>query len=396
MKEKLKIAFLNPSASIGGAELSLIELLKNTKDFYNYLVLLPGKGELSDKLSSLKINYEIVGWGKSLLNLGERNKSIQFIRIILSYFYARLLALKIARILSSAGISILITNGIKAHIIGSMIKQKYDCRLIWYIREIFDDRKLSRMILKYYQKNIDSAIVVSNSVKKSCSGFLSKKTDLLYNIIDFDLYDNPVPPPEDLHKKGNEVWFCVIGAITELKGQHLFLQAAEKVLSENINCRFFIVGDNQYHSEKNSGYTELLKNIVASSALLTDRAHFLGRRNEITEILSVMDILVQPNTGPEGFGRSVAEAMASHKAVIVVDRWGPAELVKDRFNGLTFIHNDLNSLIEKMKLLTNDRKLMEDLGSEGYSFIKKLLDKEAILNKYFSIINNFPQSRQSN
>ncbi len=101
------------------------------------------------------------------------------------------------------------------------------------------------------------------------------------------------------------------------------------------------------------------------NSLLGDRVKFLGFRSDVPAVLSQLDVLVQPNRGPEGLGRSVLEAMACGVPVIAVDKWGPAELVQDGHSGLLFPPLDTEQLAAHMLTLGRDGSLRKTMGTRG-------------------------------
>ena len=110
------------------------------------------------------------------------------------------------------------------------------------------------------------------------------------------------------------------------------------------------MGSNPYVTQAGLQYEDFLRRRVRSSALL-GRVKFVGFRDDVPNVLAQLDVLVQPNRGPEGLGRSVLEAMACGVPVIAVDKWGPAELIEHGHSGLLFPPRDADSLATHMLTL---------------------------------------------
>ena len=112
--------------------------------------------------------------------------------------------------------------------------------------------------------------------------------------------------------------------------------------------------------------------VAASPASpIRDRVKFLGYRNDIPNVLSRLDVLVQPNRGPEGLGRSVLEAMACGVPVVAVNKWGPAEVVQDGRSGLLFPPLDAAALAARMIALGEDLSLRANLGRNAHEWIRQ-------------------------
>jgi glycosyltransferase involved in cell wall biosynthesis len=170
-----------------------------------------------------------------------------------------------------------------------------------------------------------------------------------------------------------------------LKGQDIFLDAAEEVLGELPDANFAIVGNNPYATEKGSSYEEQLRQRVANSAL-RDRVKFVGFRSDVPNVLSHLDVVVQPNRGPEGLGRSVLEAMACGVPVIAVNKWGPAELIQHGKTGLLFPPLDTAQLSAHMLTLGKDLVLRKTIGRQGYDWIQSNLISEDLARKVDHIL----------
>ena len=103
-------------------------------------------------------------------------------------------------------------------------------------------------------------------------------------------------------------------------------------------------------------------------------------------IFSQLDVLVQPNRGPEGLGRSVLEAMACGVPVIAVDKWGPAELIQDGQSGLLFRPLDAVGLAAHMLRLGSSGPLREMMGKRGLEWIQQNLVSKELAMKFDRIL----------
>lgn len=88
--------------------------------------------------------------------------------------------------------------------------------------------------------------------------------------------------------------------------------------------------------------------------------------SKLPQIIDSCTCLVLPST-QESFGKVILEAWARKKPVIVKNTPAPIELVKNSHGGLIFKNNLKQQII---KLLTNP-KSCQQLGQNGYNFVKK-------------------------
>lgn len=380
--QKKNVAYFNPASFLGGAEISMLELLKRSKNEFNYTVFIPGYGALIDELDAIGIKYEILEWPKRLIHFGEREKKINPLLLPLLSIDTIMFAVKLNLLIKRLNIACLVTNGIKCHIIGAIARHNYNFKIIWYMREIFEDRFLSRKLLSLLKKRVDAVISISDAVKSDISQFIQFKNKVIYNIVDFKKFNPDVIPKNQIIKSKKEIWFCMVGALTPIKGHMLFISAAQNILRSFNNIKFFIIGGNQYHSELDSSYQNQIKEKIHFSSSLREKMFLLGNRTDLPNLLYKMDVVVQPNIGPEGMGRSVIEAMAMGKPVIVVDRWGPAELVVDNMNGFKFRYNDVDELAAKMRIYVENKKIRKLHGTNGLNYVRKKFDSVSIISEY--------------
>jgi len=328
-----------------------------------------------------------VNWPEVILRTGEAGKKPGPVRLALIAVFASRLILEISRLLRKIRADVLITNGIKCHVLGAIVPRGRRVPLIWYLRDGLEERVISRKLLSLLSFRCDTVICISRYIagelKKEMPASLS--VHVLYNIVDPEKFRPGLPLPSDLRKGDGEIWFGMVGAVTGLKGQDYFLAAAGKIADALPSARFLIVGGNFYSTSENSAYQEKL-NGMASKPDLVGKVMFLGFRNDVPAIVSNLDILVQSNRGPEGLGRSVMEAMASAVPVISVDRWGPGELVVDGITGMLFRPGDTPSLAEKMLMLGKDASLRKQLGAKGRTWVLENLSPEKIVAGFRDIV----------
>lgn len=94
------------------------------------------------------------------------------------------------------------------------------------------------------------------------------------------------------------------------------------------------------------------------------RVLFLGFRQDVQNILADSDLAILTSRR-EGLPRSIMEAMAAGKPVIVTDVRGSRDLVDDGRTGFIVKLGDLQGLIKTLKRLISDKNLRFECGSAG-------------------------------
>jgi len=366
-----KVAVLCAIAGLGGAELSLLEVVSRLRESYEFHLLIPGPGPLMNAAERAGAKTWILPWPEAISRTGETAMRAGPAKLLRAVVSLRAFTRDLSQVLQEIAPDVFITNAVKAHIVGALTRRDKRIPLIWYMRDGLEDRMLSRKLLRLLSGRCDRAICISQYVLAQLRQYVSATlpAQVVYNIVELNRFHPAVTPASDLHKSSGEVWFGMVGPITPLKGHDIFLDAAEKVMQQLPKARFVIVGNNPYLTEEGLCYEEGLQR--RSAAALGQRVEFLGFRDDVPAVLSHLDVLVQPNRGPEGLGRSLLEAMASGVPVISVDKWGPAELVQHGETGLLCAPLDADALAQHMLTLGADESLRRVMGRMGRDWMQR-------------------------
>jgi glycosyltransferase involved in cell wall biosynthesis len=382
-----RICVLCVIPGLGGAEISLLELVGRLRDRYEFHLVVPGEGRLKERAKARGAKVWILPWPEAIAKAGEVATRPSFTSLIRSASELRPLTATLARILQEISPSIFITNAIKAHILGALTPRDTNIPLIWYMRDGLENRMISRRALAALAHHCDLALCISRYVASQVRKYVSRsiKNSVLYNIIDIDRFQPRTTAPSDLQKDSEGIWFGVIGPLTPLKGHPVFLDAAQRVIQRLPDSVFVIVGNNPYSTESSLNYERLLRERVENSDL-KNHVRFLGFQDDIPRVLSCLDVFVQPNVGPEGLGRSVLEAMACALPVIAVNRWGPAELIENGQTGLLFPCKDAKALADQMVLLGQDRALRTEIGLRARHWMQLNFAPDLLVHKFDQLL----------
>ena len=161
-----------------------------------------------------------------------------------------------------------------------------------------------------------------------------------------------------------------IGWLLRIKGPLYLLKAMEIIWQTNPGIQLVYVGKGDLE--------EGLKK-EAYRIGVSDKVTFLGWRDDIPEIMQVLDIFVLPSLN-EGMGRVLVEAMAAGKPIVASDVGGIPDLVKDGQNGFLVKPGDVSDLSFAIKKLLDDKKMREEMGKKGRAMAKdysveKMVDK---------------------
>ncbi|HWR97727.1 MAG TPA: glycosyltransferase family 4 protein [Candidatus Methanoperedens sp.] len=149
-----------------------------------------------------------------------------------------------------------------------------------------------------------------------------------------------------------------IGRLLRHKGLAELLAAFTALSARHPEALLLLVG---WRDEGNPG-------VVPTGEWARARAHpavrFLGRREDVREILALTDVYALPSHR-EGTPRTVLEAMAMSRAVVTTDVPGCRQTVEDGVTGLLVPREDVVALTAALERLIADPDLRRRLGEAG-------------------------------
>jgi N-acetyl-alpha-D-glucosaminyl L-malate synthase BshA len=92
-----------------------------------------------------------------------------------------------------------------------------------------------------------------------------------------------------------------------------------------------------------------------------DRIHFLGKQDEVHELLPLADLMIMPSQ-MESFGLAALEAMACGVPAIATRVGGVPELIDDGINGLLFDIGDVDAMANAAIALLNDPLRLREMS----------------------------------
>lgn len=372
--EPFKVLYLDSVSVIGGAEISLLTLLKNlNRKMFDPLVILPERGMLCDRVQALNIELKLLPLNK--INI--RNP-MPYLKTVWS----------LVKILRNHKIDILHCNMDICNQYGMIAAKLVGIPVVTHTRNILGKRAFRRMFLR----GADVLIANSRICAESYSQYVSKgqRVDVIYNAVDTGQFH-----PEgrcDLKSRFNirngEFVIGQIAQITPNKGQDVFIRALAQAVETHPNIRALIVGDTVI--DNSDWFLDELKQLVKELDLV-DKIVFTGFVEDIVDVYRCLDLVVLPSKS-EGFGRTIAEAMAMTKPVIASRVGGLQELVLDGETGILTPPEDSNAFAEAILRMIEDRKLASELGINGRRRVEEKFSIEDSVKKteqvYMSLLKD--------
>ena len=222
----------------------------------------------------------------------------------------------------------------------------------------------------------DIVTCVSKSLMEDTREFFGIQRDIkvIPNFIDIDKYERKHNNCEkNVISEGDEKIIVHISNFRPLKRIIDVIKIFEKINSE-ISSKLIMVGDGP---EKKKAKDYLRKNN------LKNRVIFLGKTNEVDEILCSSDLFLLPSE-KESFGLAALEAMALKVPVISTNIGGLSELNINGNSGYTSDIGDIDSMASNAIKILSDKSLKKKCSSQAFENAKKY-DIKKIIPLYESV-----------
>ncbi|MCW5970268.1 MAG: glycosyltransferase family 4 protein [Blastocatellales bacterium] len=179
---------------------------------------------------------------------------------------------------------------------------------------------------------------------------------------------------------GDEKVLLMIGRLHEEKGHRYLFYALPAIRARAGRVRVLIAGEGPHRAEVEAD---------AVRAGVRDAVEFLGRRNDIPELIAASDVVVMPSLA-ESFGFAALEAMSLGRPVVAAATGGIPEVVTDEKTGLLVRPKDAAALGEGVVRVLEDSGLRRRLGEAGrgsasvFTFERMMRGYEDVYERYIT------------
>lgn len=234
---------------------------------------------------------------------------------------------------------------------------------------------------KFLYKNIHTIIAVTHMVKEQLEKFIPKnicpKLHMCYIGANTPklLSNKEKEILKDSLGLKDEFIVAIVGRIEEAKGQHIVLEAVEKLRHNNIKAKTLIIG----HAMNEEYANNLKKNYPHDI--------FTGFINNPSDSMQIADCVVLA-TQKETFGLVLIEAMQCGICVLGSNQGGPLEIINNDINGLLFESMNSEDLYQKLLTMYNNPNKKEQLALLGKQKAHTEFDAERQFEKFKTILEN--------
>jgi glycosyltransferase involved in cell wall biosynthesis len=219
---------------------------------------------------------------------------------------------------------------------------------------------------RLFAPTVEFGICMTEAIREHCERhtIVPKRMTVIYDGLDVEGFR----PTRDYSAVRKELGIPldvplvgIVGNIQRWKGQAIVLAAVRDVRSIMSEIRCLIVGG--VH-QAGAEYAQDLHRYVEEHGL-KNNVIFTGFRDDIPDLLAIMDVVIHASVSPEPFGRVIMEAMSLGKPVIATDIGGVPEFVQHGVTGRLVPPCDPKALAEAMAELLRDPLERNRLGNNG-------------------------------
>lgn len=350
--KKIKLIHVVYSLRIGGLESVIVDLVnKTSSNFDNTICCITGPGPMADRIKNENVK---------IITIGKR----EGLDLALPLRFAKLFSLHKPDIVHTTNwgtIDAII--GAKLARVPSVVHAQHG----WDISDVVKPRGRKKRIMKLLSYKVDKFIAVSDEIREWLVEDIGVKKDkvvLIDNGVDTGKFS---PKDKDVirRKLGYDTETVIIGTVGRLdpvKNQRSLILAFKNLTEKYKNIGLMLIGDGPLRGE-------LMR--LTESLGISDRVLFLGEREDVDELLNVMDIFVLPSIA-EGMPKTVLEAMSTGLPVVASEVGAIPKLVIHGETGLLIPPSDENALIEAIEYYLLNPSKREVHGCAGR---KRILER---------------------
>jgi len=208
-------------------------------------------------------------------------------------------------------------------------------------------------------------------------GISPGRIETIYNGVDVRRH----APPSQIRRRAvrsqlgfsdDDVLIGSVGTLYWIKDPQTLLEAAVEVCSLHPRAIFLWIGDGRLRESLQAR---------AERMGLGRRVRYLGRRDDVAEILAGLDIFVLPSI-IEGLSYSLLEAMATGLPVVTTRVGGNPELIRDGREGLLVPPRRPRRLARALITLVDDHRMRRRLGIGGRRRVEERFSLQTMVDRY--------------
>jgi glycosyltransferase involved in cell wall biosynthesis len=375
-----RILFVDHTATLGGGELAMLNLVRHLdrRRFYP-IVLLFSDGKLGARLSEEGVECHVLPLDPGVLHARKNALGVGSLVRVAAIFRVVAHAFRVARFVRRQGTELIHANSLKADVICGVAGMLSRRPVIWHVRDriardylpapvVWVFRLLARCLPTFVIANSEATLATLGPINP-------RRTAVVYSGLDMSELpaDGATRPSPVAAAAPTPLKVGLVGRISRWKGQHVFIRAAHQVRQKFPDAQFQIIGSAMFGEDQ---YEAEVRALVKELGL-EDAVTFTGFRADVGAAIADLDLLVHASTSGEPFGQVVVQGMAAGKAVVATNGGGIPEVVVDGVTGTLVPMGDHAAMAKAICELLGDDARRARMGRLGYERVIERFTIEA-------------------
>ncbi len=227
-------------------------------------------------------------------------------------------------------------------------------------------------------------IAVSQAAAQSLGNIgqqLGSRLSVIYSAVNLDVFspsNRSVALRETLGVKEDETLVGLIARIQNVKGQRVFLRAAQLVNEQFPKTKFLIAGRGS-----DVKFASLAQQ--AETLGISDRVIFRNWLPNLPAVLASLDVSVIASLGSEGSSRIAYESMASGVPLVATRVGCLPEIISDGRTGLLVPPADAEALAQAICQLLDNRTLAKNLATQALERVQSYHNYERWIGEILEV-----------
>lgn len=308
----LRVALVSHTAEPGGAELSMLDLADELRRFeIEPLLIFLGEGPMLDAAYRRGVPTKVVPLNE---RAAEVRRHAAMAATATATFGVLDCAWRLAAVVRRAGMDVMHTNSLKAHVIGGLAGRLVRMPVLWHLRDIVAPPHMgcSEAAFMRMTSKLATAVVANSEATARAFGQTHGVYEPGIRIAQFA----DVPPLP--YVKPDRLTILSLGRLANWKGQHVLIDAV-RLMAPEARPRLVFAGAPLFSQE---AYAASLR---ASARDL--ECEWLGHTSSVPDALANCHIMVHSSVAPEPFGKVIVEALAAGRPALATRGGGTEEIL---------------------------------------------------------------------
>ena len=368
----MKVVFFDFIINYGGAPQGSAYLMKRLKDNQVNVKVIDGFGASTDYLNYLEqkeIPYEILDKREDNLVIGGKNKIYRFSNLIKQIPMYMKVIYRLYGILKNEKTDFIIVNNEKSLFFLSLLKSKFNFKVILYFRGEGTQNQLRPRFLNLISNYVDYTLTHSREAFENLkyTGISLNSLSYLPNCIELEKFDIALKNQDFPLKNNNFKVILAAARPVKEKGHHTAIDALHLLHTKGYQIDLIIPGVIPVGSN-NTFYEYLIQKIVKYD--LINYVHFIGwRKNLIGDIVGCDAVILPSHT--EGFPRVIIEAMAQGVPVCATPVGGIPEAILHNETGMLSEVDNAEQLANNLEKIILDQSFYNELSKSSKEYAYK-------------------------